>query len=118
MHLACSSVLCGGGTNQELAHHCLYESKGDIMVSPTEQSTLKGIPTDTRKMSGSCVFRSGDRSRVFFEPTQANTDFFYRHPPSKILCNLYLISNASNKTLNIFEGFEMAPCFKRSEILS
>lgn len=33
MHLACSSVFCGGGTNQELAHHCLYECKGDIMVS-------------------------------------------------------------------------------------
>ncbi|CAK6965970.1 mitotic deacetylase-associated SANT domain protein isoform X1 [Scomber scombrus] len=33
MHLACSSVLCGGGTNQELAHHCLYECKGDIMAA-------------------------------------------------------------------------------------
>ncbi|KAM9354492.1 mitotic deacetylase-associated SANT domain protein isoform 1-T2 [Pholidichthys leucotaenia] len=33
MHLACSSILCGGGTNQELAHHCLYESKGDIMAA-------------------------------------------------------------------------------------
>lgn len=31
MHLACSSVLHGGGTNQELAMHCLYECKGDIM---------------------------------------------------------------------------------------
>uniref|UniRef100_A0A8B9L704 ELM2 and Myb/SANT-like domain containing 1b n=1 Tax=Astyanax mexicanus TaxID=7994 RepID=A0A8B9L704_ASTMX len=31
MHLACSSVLQGGGTNQELAMHCLYECKGDIM---------------------------------------------------------------------------------------
>ncbi|XP_034050977.1 ELM2 and SANT domain-containing protein 1 [Thalassophryne amazonica] len=31
MHLACSSVLCGGGTNQELALHCLHECKGDIM---------------------------------------------------------------------------------------
>nr|XP_020463615.1 ELM2 and SANT domain-containing protein 1 isoform X2 [Monopterus albus] len=33
MHLACSSVLCGGGTNQELAHHCLYECKGDILAA-------------------------------------------------------------------------------------
>lgn len=33
MHLACSSVFYGGGTNQELAHHCLYQCKGDIMVS-------------------------------------------------------------------------------------
>ncbi|XP_017331189.2 mitotic deacetylase-associated SANT domain protein [Ictalurus punctatus] len=31
MHLACSSALCGGGTNQELALHCLHECKGDIM---------------------------------------------------------------------------------------
>lgn len=33
MYLACSSALCGGGTNQELAMHCLHECKGDIMVS-------------------------------------------------------------------------------------
>uniref|UniRef100_A0AAY5KD74 ELM2 and Myb/SANT-like domain containing 1b n=1 Tax=Esox lucius TaxID=8010 RepID=A0AAY5KD74_ESOLU len=32
MHLACSSALHGGGTNQELALHCLYECKGDVMV--------------------------------------------------------------------------------------
>ncbi|MGH0169367.1 UNVERIFIED_CONTAM: hypothetical protein FKN15_056765 [Acipenser sinensis] len=31
MSLACSSALCGGGTNQELALHCLHESKGDIL---------------------------------------------------------------------------------------
>ncbi|XP_017549984.1 mitotic deacetylase-associated SANT domain protein isoform X2 [Pygocentrus nattereri] len=31
MHLACSSAFFGGGTNQELAMHCLYECKGDIM---------------------------------------------------------------------------------------
>ncbi|KAM3871517.1 uncharacterized protein mideasb [Diretmus argenteus] len=31
MHLSCSSVLRGGGTNQEFALHCLYECKGDIM---------------------------------------------------------------------------------------
>ncbi|KAA0711339.1 ELM2 and SANT domain-containing protein 1 MIDEAS [Triplophysa tibetana] len=35
MHLACSSALCGGGTNQELAMHCLYECKGDIMGALT-----------------------------------------------------------------------------------
>lgn len=45
MHLACSSVLCGGGTNQELAHHCLYECKGDIMVSVSEQSVLMAEQT-------------------------------------------------------------------------
>ncbi|XP_076129131.1 mitotic deacetylase associated SANT domain protein a isoform X1 [Alosa pseudoharengus] len=31
MSLACSSVLTGGGTNQELALHCLHECKGDVM---------------------------------------------------------------------------------------
>ncbi|XP_051954082.1 mitotic deacetylase-associated SANT domain protein-like isoform X2 [Xyrauchen texanus] len=31
MNLACSSVLCGGGTNTELAIHCLHESRGDVM---------------------------------------------------------------------------------------
>ncbi|XP_051578525.1 mitotic deacetylase-associated SANT domain protein-like [Myxocyprinus asiaticus] len=31
MHLACSSALSRGGTNQELAMHCLNECKGDIM---------------------------------------------------------------------------------------
>uniref|UniRef100_A0A671LW73 Transcriptional-regulating factor 1-like n=1 Tax=Sinocyclocheilus anshuiensis TaxID=1608454 RepID=A0A671LW73_9TELE len=35
MHLACSSALCGGGTNQELAMHCLYECKGDVMGALT-----------------------------------------------------------------------------------
>ncbi|XP_043118921.1 mitotic deacetylase-associated SANT domain protein [Puntigrus tetrazona] len=33
MHLACSSALHGGGTNQELAMHCLYECKGDVMAA-------------------------------------------------------------------------------------
>lgn len=37
MSLACSSALCGGGTNQELALHCLHESKGDILVSNVRQ---------------------------------------------------------------------------------
>uniref|UniRef100_H3DPM2 Mitotic deacetylase associated SANT domain protein n=1 Tax=Tetraodon nigroviridis TaxID=99883 RepID=H3DPM2_TETNG len=33
MHLACSSVFYGGGTNQELAHHCLHQCRGDIMAA-------------------------------------------------------------------------------------
>ncbi|CAL8298885.1 unnamed protein product [Arctogadus glacialis] len=33
MHLACSSVVPGGGTNQELALHCLYQVNGDIMAA-------------------------------------------------------------------------------------
>ncbi|ROL18737.1 ELM2 and SANT domain-containing protein 1 [Anabarilius grahami] len=35
MHLACSSALFGGGTNQELAMHCLYECRGEIMGALT-----------------------------------------------------------------------------------
>ncbi|XP_028678152.1 mitotic deacetylase-associated SANT domain protein [Erpetoichthys calabaricus] len=35
MDLACSSVLHGGGTNQELALHCLHEAKGNIMEALT-----------------------------------------------------------------------------------
>ncbi|KAJ0008582.1 hypothetical protein NQD34_015997 [Periophthalmus magnuspinnatus] len=33
MHLACSSVFSGGGTNQELAHHCLFQCKGDVLAA-------------------------------------------------------------------------------------
>ena len=29
---ACSSIFPGAGTNQELALHCLHESRGDILV--------------------------------------------------------------------------------------
>lgn len=31
MNLACSSVLNGGGTNQELVLHCLFQSRGDVL---------------------------------------------------------------------------------------
>ncbi|KAF6717093.1 ELM2 and SANT domain-containing protein 1 [Oryzias melastigma] len=33
MNLACSSVLEGGGTNQELVLHCLHESGGNFLVT-------------------------------------------------------------------------------------
>ncbi|KAK7904234.1 hypothetical protein WMY93_016841 [Mugilogobius chulae] len=33
MHLACSSVFSGGGTNQELAHHCLFQCRGDVLAA-------------------------------------------------------------------------------------
>ncbi|KTG32435.1 hypothetical protein cypCar_00002375 [Cyprinus carpio] len=32
MNLVCSSVMYGGGTNPELAMHCLHECRGDVMV--------------------------------------------------------------------------------------
>lgn len=40
---ACSSIFPGAGTNQELALHCLHESRGDILVrpcSPVEEGPL------------------------------------------------------------------------------
>uniref|UniRef100_A0A673NK36 ELM2 and SANT domain-containing protein 1-like n=1 Tax=Sinocyclocheilus rhinocerous TaxID=307959 RepID=A0A673NK36_9TELE len=33
MNLVCSSVTYGGGTNPELAMHCLHECRGDVMVT-------------------------------------------------------------------------------------
>ena len=41
MSMACSSVLRGGGTNQELALHCLHECGGDLLVSIVTQNILK-----------------------------------------------------------------------------
>lgn len=33
LNMACSSVLPGGGTNRELALHCLFEAGGDILMA-------------------------------------------------------------------------------------
>lgn len=38
MNMACSSVLRGGGTNQELVLHCLHECGGDLLVSIVAQN--------------------------------------------------------------------------------
>lgn len=54
---ACSSIFPGAGTNQELALHCLHESRGDILVRPcppVEEGPL-GRP------AGSCVPGPGAR---------------------------------------------------------
>ncbi|XP_037372762.1 zinc finger protein 541 isoform X1 [Talpa occidentalis] len=40
-NVACSSVMPGGGTNLELALHCLHEAKGDIQVA-LETLLLRG----------------------------------------------------------------------------
>ncbi|XP_048829824.1 mitotic deacetylase-associated SANT domain protein isoform X2 [Brienomyrus brachyistius] len=50
MHLACSSVLPGGGTNQELALHCLYECKGDILETLTLLLLQKPMVTKTHPL--------------------------------------------------------------------
>ncbi|XP_072541929.1 mitotic deacetylase associated SANT domain protein a isoform X2 [Salminus brasiliensis] len=46
MNVACSSVLCGGGANVELMHHCLFENRGDIMK--TLEMLLLKHPVFTR----------------------------------------------------------------------
>lgn len=40
MSMACSSVLRGGGTNQELVLHCLHECGGEILVSTVIHSAV------------------------------------------------------------------------------
>ncbi|XP_054826629.1 mitotic deacetylase-associated SANT domain protein [Eublepharis macularius] len=40
---ACSSIFPGGGTNQELAFHCLHEAKGDILVALTKLLLKKTV---------------------------------------------------------------------------
>ena len=32
LNMACSSVMPGGGTNLELALHCLHEARGNVVV--------------------------------------------------------------------------------------
>lgn len=50
MNMACSSVLKGGGTNQELVLHCLHECGGDFLVSTRRQhiETLSWTCLDKR----------------------------------------------------------------------
>lgn len=52
MGMACSSVLRGGGTNQELVLHCLHECGGDILVSTAIQSGSLSFQ-DREKISAS-----------------------------------------------------------------
>ncbi|XP_038641922.1 zinc finger protein 541-like isoform X3 [Scyliorhinus canicula] len=45
LNLACSSVLPGGGTNLELALHCLHDTRGDILAA-LEVLLMKGVRRD------------------------------------------------------------------------
>lgn len=38
-NVACSSVMPGGGTNLELALHCLHEAQGSVQVRPSAPCT-------------------------------------------------------------------------------
>ncbi|NXC77978.1 ZN541 protein, partial [Anhinga anhinga] len=42
LNMACSSVMPGGGTNLELALHCLHEARGDVLG--TLEMLLFGAP--------------------------------------------------------------------------
>ncbi|XP_076835385.1 transcriptional-regulating factor 1 [Brachyhypopomus gauderio] len=43
LKMACSSVLPGGGTNTEYTIHCLFECRGDVMVTLERLLSLKPI---------------------------------------------------------------------------
>ncbi|XP_041035159.1 zinc finger protein 541-like [Carcharodon carcharias] len=45
LNLACSSVLPGGGTNLELALHCLHDTQGDILAA-LDMLLIKGVRRD------------------------------------------------------------------------
>nr|XP_056707098.1 mitotic deacetylase-associated SANT domain protein [Euleptes europaea] len=40
---ACSSIFPGGGTNQELAFHCLHEAKGNVLAALTKMLLKKSV---------------------------------------------------------------------------
>ncbi|XP_042201385.1 zinc finger protein 541 isoform X2 [Callorhinchus milii] len=45
LNMACSSVLPGGGTNMELALHCLHDTRGDVLAA-LEMLLMKGLSRD------------------------------------------------------------------------
>ncbi|XP_067875293.1 zinc finger protein 541-like [Heterodontus francisci] len=51
LNLACSSVLPGGGTNLELALHCLHDTQGDILAA-LDLLLMKGARRDPRHPLG------------------------------------------------------------------
>uniref|UniRef100_A0A673KE50 ELM2 and SANT domain-containing protein 1-like n=1 Tax=Sinocyclocheilus rhinocerous TaxID=307959 RepID=A0A673KE50_9TELE len=81
MHLACSSALHGGGTNQELAMHCLYECKGDVMGALTllllkNPIFPKAHPLAGYHYSGSDSWTPGERRFFNKGITTYKKDFF------------------------------------------
>ncbi|MBN3311897.1 EMSA1 protein, partial [Atractosteus spatula] len=81
MSLACSSALCGGGTNQELALHCLHEAKGDILEALTLLLLKKPIfsknhPLGNYHYSGSDRWTSAERRYFNKGITAYKKDFF------------------------------------------
>ncbi|NWX43671.1 ZN541 protein, partial [Steatornis caripensis] len=42
LNAACSSIMPGGGTNTELALHCLHEARGDVQEAL--EMMLFGVP--------------------------------------------------------------------------
>ncbi|XP_043554331.1 mitotic deacetylase-associated SANT domain protein isoform X2 [Chiloscyllium plagiosum] len=60
MTLACSSILPGGGTNQELTLHCLHESKGNIL-SALNMLLIKKTPRGRSKALLSYHYAGSDK---------------------------------------------------------
>ncbi|CAL8284507.1 unnamed protein product [Lota lota] len=81
MHLACSSAVCGGGTNQELALHCLYQVNGDIMAALSLlmlKSPLfpKAHPLSDYHYSGSDSWTAAERHQFNKGIAAHKKDFF------------------------------------------
>ncbi|KAJ8340948.1 hypothetical protein SKAU_G00332390 [Synaphobranchus kaupii] len=81
MNLACSSALCGGGTNQELALHCLHECKGDILGALALLLLKKPIFSRTHTLgsyhySGSDSWTSSEKRYFNKGITAYKKDFF------------------------------------------
>ncbi|XP_056151636.1 mitotic deacetylase-associated SANT domain protein isoform X2 [Lampris incognitus] len=81
MHLACSSALCGGGTNQELALHCLYECNGDIMAALSLLMLTNPLLPKSHRLSnyhysGSDSWTAAERRQFNKGITAYKKDFF------------------------------------------
>ncbi|KAK6304710.1 hypothetical protein J4Q44_G00252960 [Coregonus suidteri] len=84
MNLACSSALHGGGTNQELALHCLYECNGDIMEALARLLLKNPIFPKNHRLgyyhySGSDSWTSVERSCFNKGIAAYKKDFFMVH---------------------------------------
>eukprot|EP00062_Callorhinchus_milii_P008676 gi/632951644/ref/XP_007891413.1/ PREDICTED: ELM2 and SANT domain-containing protein 1 isoform X2 [Callorhinchus milii] len=63
LNLSCSSVLSGGGTNQELALHCLHESKGNV-VAALNMLLLRRTPRARSQVMSSYHYAGSDKWTV------------------------------------------------------
>ncbi|XP_038668476.1 transcriptional-regulating factor 1 isoform X6 [Scyliorhinus canicula] len=81
LNMACSSVLPGGGTNRELALHCLFEADGNILVAV--EILLMKMPIKTKShpladyhYAGSDKWTTTERKLFNKALSVHNKDFF------------------------------------------